>query len=628
MIGRLAIERAGRVETIDLDDYGAGAIADEAAGRANAWIKSLRHVEVAGRSLRDRFHYRGDSLWWFAELFLHKEGVVDALWRAALTLDAVCEVDEPTRIGIVDGGTALRHLVPQVAARLGIGLLPGTDTGRGAGPPRDAATGVKSRVLTWAAEARRALPGRRPTLQTGGTLAFVHSAFWRDATGEEGYIAPVLDALAATSAAPIQLVGVGPRHNFQARRWWHPLMPGWRQPRGDGAVVPVETLASHGALAGSRAVWRARHEVANALIGSAAMRAAARVAGYDAWDVIAPELRGIATLQFPWSVRAMDEARAAITQARPRLVLTYAEAGGWGRAIMTEARRHGIPCAGIQHGFIYRRWLNYLHERDEMQPSATMAHDAGFPRPDLTVVFDRVASLHLEIAGAFPRAALAVTGSPGLERLAARVRAIGAAERSTARVALGLADGDRAAVVVAKHVQLGRWLPLLVAANDQVAAAGAGRTRLIVKPHPAETPDLYAAAIDGSDTARLAPPSLDLATLLVACDLVVTVNSTVAIDAMALGIPALSVGVPNNLTPFVVAGGIAGVYRPDDLPSTLARLLQNDAARAELVARGLACAESGGIRTDDGAAVRAAEALAALADAGSGPAGASRPAPL
>ena len=49
MIGRLAIERAGRLETIDLDDYGAGAIADEAAGRANAWIKSLRHVDVAGR---------------------------------------------------------------------------------------------------------------------------------------------------------------------------------------------------------------------------------------------------------------------------------------------------------------------------------------------------------------------------------------------------------------------------------------------------------------------------------------------------------------------------------------------------------------------------------------------------
>ena len=111
---------------------------------------------------------------------------------------------------------------------------------------------MKSRLLTWAAEARLALPAPRPALATGGTLAFVHSAFWRDATGEEGYIAPVLDALAGTRAAPIQLVGVGPRRNFQARRWWHPLMPGWRQPRGDGAVIPVEALTpapGHGRLA-------------------------------------------------------------------------------------------------------------------------------------------------------------------------------------------------------------------------------------------------------------------------------------------------------------------------------------------------------------------------------------------
>ena len=114
----------------------------------------------------------------------------------------------------------------------------------------------------------------------------------------------------------------------------------------------------------------------------------------------------------------MDEA-GRHRASRPRLVLTYAEAGGWGRAIMLEARRRGIPCAGIQHGFIYRRWLNYLHERDEMQPSATMPTTPASPA-DLTVLFDHVASHHLELAGAFPRTALASQG-PRLARLASRV---------------------------------------------------------------------------------------------------------------------------------------------------------------------------------------------------------------
>lgn len=616
-VGRIALERGRRIETLDLDDYGEGAIADEAAGRANAWIKGLRHVEIRGRALRDRFHYRGDSLWWFAELFLHKEGVIDALWRTALTLDAVLEVEDPSRVGVVEGGPALRLLLPQAAARLGIDLLPGADSGRGLSQPRDRQTGVKSRLLTWAAEARRALPAPRPALATRGTLAFVHSAFWRDAAGEEGYIGPVLDALASTSAAPVQLVGVGPRRNFKSRRWWHPLLPGWRTPRGDGAVVPVETLSSLGALSGSRAVWHARHEVARALTGSEAMRAAARIGDYDAWELVAPELRGIATLQFPWSARAMDEAAAAMERARPRLVVTYAEAGGWGRAIMLEARRRGIPSAGLQHGFIYRRWLNYLHEPDEMAPSPVMPLDAGFPRPDLTLVFDRFAAHHLSTVGAFPPGSLAVTGSPGLDRLAARVRGVSQAERVATRVALGLDDGDRAAVVVSKRAQLGRWLPLLVAVADRIDAArasspGRGRTRLIVKPHPAETEASYA---DVLGSAHLPPGSLDLATLLAACDLVVTVNSTVAIDAMALGIPAVSVGMPNNLVPFAVSGGIAGVFDRAELEGVLTRLLWDEDARAALVAEGRTCVEEAGMRADGQAAIRAAGALASLAAA-------------
>ena len=316
----------------------------------------------------------------------------------------------------------------------------------------------------------------------------------------------------------------------------------------------------------------------------------------------------------------MDEAGAAMDLARPRLVLTYAEAGGWGRAIMLEARRRGIPSAGIQHGFIYRRWLNYLHEADEMAPSPVMPDDRGFPRPDLTLVFDGFAARHLEIVGAFPAQALAITGSPGLDRLAARVRQVGADGRDAARRTLGLEPGDRAALVVSKHAQLGRWLGDLVAAVDQpgraASPAGSGRSVLIVKPHPAETEALYRDTLDRSAGSRLAPASLDLATLLAACDLVVTVNSTVAIDAMALGIPALSVGVPNNLTPFVVAGGIAGVCHPSELPPVLATLLWDEAARSELVAKGLACAESGGVRTDGGAARRAVDALVALAEAG------------
>jgi len=77
---------------------------------------------------------------------------------------------------------------------------------------------------------------------------------------------------------------------------------------------------------------------------------------------------------------------------------------------------------------------------------------------------------------------------------------------------------------------------------------------------------------------------------------------------------ALTVAMPNNLAPFVVAGGMAGVFAPSDVEPALARALWDDAARSELVTRGQALAASAGVRADGGAAARSAAALARLSE--------------
>jgi hypothetical protein len=118
----------------------------------------------------------------------------------------------------------------------------------------------------------------------------------------------------------------------------------------------------------------------------------------------------------------MDEAGAALDALSPSAVVTYAEAGGWGRALMLEARRRRIPSVGLQHGFIYRHWLNYLHEPDEMTAAGA---DRGCPIPDRTLVFDRYAESHLRSAGHFPDRALQVAGN-GMDQLGRTVRSAAA----------------------------------------------------------------------------------------------------------------------------------------------------------------------------------------------------------
>ena len=60
--------------------------AERAEADANRWIKSLRHARVDGATFRDRFTHRGDSLWWFAEIYLHKRRIIVRALRALYAL--------------------------------------------------------------------------------------------------------------------------------------------------------------------------------------------------------------------------------------------------------------------------------------------------------------------------------------------------------------------------------------------------------------------------------------------------------------------------------------------------------------------------------------------------------------
>jgi hypothetical protein len=305
----------------------------------------------------------------------------------------------------------------------------------------------------------------------------------------------------------------------------------------------------------------------------------------------------------------MDEAGAALDSVRPAVVVTYAEAGGWGRALMLEARRRRIASVGLQHGFIYRSWLNYRHEPDELQTDAP--GDAGFPLPTLTLLFDDYARVHLEQRGHFPPSSLAVTGSPRLDAL---VRTTEALTPDAIERARGAAGADRSRMLVlfaAKHSQARRVLGTLAD-----AVAGMADVQLAIKTHPAETPDAYA-SLAARPNVRVLPASAPLAPLLRASRAIVTVNSTVALDAAVLGVPALVIGLPNNLSPFVDAGIMAGATTASEIDTSLRRILYDEQFREQLERARSVYLERFGIRASGEAAARAANAIGDLMTPGS-----------
>jgi len=610
----LFVERATGGQRVRLDEYLDPAAEQRASTAEYEWIKHLRHLEVDGQPLRRRFTLRGDSLWWFSELYLHKQQTMLNVFRTIAALGTLLAREQPKHVRIEQGGTILRTLAPQFGRKTGV-TFEGVATLE-TEPVRAMRLNVRARALTMSARLSRVRGAVVPTPSRPATVAaFVHRAFWRASATEgsdESYIGPVLSELEARISDRISYVGVGPSENFRARRWWHAVM---KPVAVEGAVVPIELFAPLSKLSDALGLWRDRQRMLRALLNSAQIRQHAMIDGYDCWPLVREELTGIAFLQWPWSARAMDEAGAALDALRPQVVVTYAEAGGWGRALMLEARRRGIPSVGLQHGFIYHSWLNYLHEDDEMRPDPASPTDSGFPAPARTLVFDDYARSHLERCGRFSPQSLVVTGSPRLDALVRAVTQLTAEEVAAARNSTG-ADGSRDLVLfVAKYSQAKHVLPAVVE-----AVARMPNVQLAIKAHPAETPDVYSPLVRESKAGpsaraniRVLPATAALGPLLRASRVVVTVNSTVALDAGVLGIPALVIGLPNNLSPFVAAGIMAGAATRSEIEPELKRILYDESFRLQIERSRGEYFKRFAIGSDGRAAARSADAVLELA---------------
>ncbi|HEV7555402.1 MAG TPA: hypothetical protein VGO00_08115, partial [Kofleriaceae bacterium] len=216
----LDIDAGTGTRRIDLLSYLDGDSEERAHEEAYAWIKTIRHLRVDGVPFRSRFTFRGDSLWWFAELYLHKEQAILTVLRTLAAFDAMVEAERPLSVGHVSGGYP--GVIAQIAAAAKVAY---SGPGWGSSAWRLMRMDARARGLALGSSLSR-LRTRRAPPSHARVAAFVHSAFWRSdgADGSaESYIGPVLREI-ETRVGPrdLRYVGIGARTNFRARRWWDP----------------------------------------------------------------------------------------------------------------------------------------------------------------------------------------------------------------------------------------------------------------------------------------------------------------------------------------------------------------------------------------------------------------------
>jgi hypothetical protein len=545
---------------------------DEAA---MAWTKAFGRAPLLdGKTFRELFAWKGVSLWWFAELYLHHSTGSPRHVRAIELLHRVLESEAPDEvetIGLSPEDTLLAERVCVARGVLFLGpkrLAPYPGARQAAAVMRRARwNAVKARAT--AAKARLAGPPEAPPASGAPRVLFLsHAAFWRPAaegadpeTAREHYFDRLIPAAAAAGLEPF-VVAVGPRAAFRRRgaldrvRDWLSL--------GDGGEPYVHVNR----YSDARVHAETRRAEAEIRAGYARLRRSPALAeafshrGVSFADLAAADLAATMLLQLPWAVRCYEEMTAALLASRPAVVCLYAESSGWGRAAVAACRAAGVPTVAIQHGIVYPKYYSYRHDRDE----------AEVPVPDATALFGASARRLLVRLGHPRPDSLVLTGSPRFDDLVARARA---SDRGALRLAVG-ASGDFPLLAVASrfrairdtHSAIGREFPALVAA---VRALG---VRCVVKPHPAESGAEYLAATGLADPAvRVLSPQADLLDLLIASDALVTVESLSAVEALVVGRPVVILDMPTHLSALVDAGVAIGVDSGQDPTEALRRAL-------------------------------------------------------
>jgi len=158
--------------------------------------------------------------------------------------------------------------------------------------------------------------------------------------------------------------------------------------------------------------------------------------------------------------------------------------------------------------------------------------------------------------------------------------------RGQIRKRLDVTESERLVIVASRHrrirdthASIGADFPAFVRAVQALPGVKA-----LIKPHPAEPGDAYAADLRAAPASRVRvlPPGADLMELLHAADALVTVESLSAVEALVLRRPVLVLSMPTHLRDLVEAGAALGVPAGADPTPALRDMLFDEAVRARL----------------------------------------------
>lgn len=281
-------------------------------------------------------------------------------------------------------------------------------------------------------------------------------------------------------------------------------------------------------------------------------------------------------------VKFTSMAETMLDSIEPAVVVVEDEYSVFERSLIVAARKKNIPCIAIQHGAIHELHKGYLYQPGEISPDCSVK-SPFVPVADVTAVYGQYHKELLTRAGGYPEDAVVVTGQPRYDRMTDLDRQL---VRSTLMEAWHLDPSKRIVLWTTQCHSISDAENKLNLHTVFSSLSSIRDVQLVIKQHPGE-PERYDTMIqeylrEYSIDAHVVTKDADTLGLLALSDLVLLLNSTTGLEAVALRKPliVMNLGGQPDILNYVQEGIACGVYRPEDLRPTVEQLLRDDSCLA------------------------------------------------
>jgi|WetSurMetagenome_2_1015567.scaffolds.fasta_scaffold04241_3 hypothetical protein len=260
--------------------------------------------------------------------------------------------------------------------------------------------------------------------------------------------------------------------------------------------------------------------------------------------------------------------RNAISLLDPKIVLTSCEYCKMGRAAMAIGNEDDLQTVALQHGIITPTHWGYIFSKSEKISRSDAVNYRPIPR--YTLLYGPDYAEILTKNSIYPEKSLIITGQPRYDYLYDIIRSM-----------------DKDKFLEEKKLKH----PLIVWISQFGYPQSENRSNidafmhliesipvnLYIKPHPSEIDlSIYQPLLQHKNV--VLSKDINLYKLLNVCDLIITKNSTTAIEAAALNKPIIVLNLSGepDVVDYVKEGIALGVYDKDELIPTVKRLLEDD----------------------------------------------------